>query len=78
MKKKILLIPVIVLTAASLWMLVNKEENLSFKGKNLTILHEEDEEEEGVNMEQENAKRRAEYEWLISRDPKTEPGNWRC
>ena len=71
MKKKILLIPAIVLTAASLWMLVNKEENVSFKGKNLTILHEEDEEEEGVNMEQENAKRRAEYEWLISRDPKT-------
>jgi hypothetical protein len=71
MKKKILLIPVIVLTAATLFMLVKKEEKLPFKGKNLTILHEDEEEEEGVNMEQENAKRRAQYEWLIARDPKT-------
>ena len=71
MKKKLLIISMAVLSAFPLWMLVQSEEKVSFKGKNLTILHEEDEEEEGVNMEQENAKRRAEYEWIISRDPKT-------
>lgn len=46
------------------------EKQQTFSGKNLTILNEEDDEEEGVNMETENARKRAEYEWLLARDPK--------
>lgn len=70
--KRILLFSGIVILAISIYHFSSdNKEKQTFSGKNLTILHEEDEEESGVNMETENAKRRAEYEWLISRDPKT-------
>lgn len=70
MKKKLLFVPALLAVGFALW-IINRETPVQFKGKNLTILHEDDEEEEGVNMEQENARRRAQYEWMISRDPKT-------
>ena len=71
--KRILLISGIVILAFSTYLLLEQnEEKKAFTGKNLTILNEEEEDgEEGVNMETVNALKRAEYEWLISRDPKT-------
>jgi len=69
--KRILLISGIVILAFSTYLLLEEnEEKKAFTGKNLTILTEEDE-DEGINMETENARKRAEYEWLLARDPKT-------
>jgi hypothetical protein len=69
MKKQSLLI----LSSAILLVLVStlflqKQTELPKHKKDLTIL---DKEEEGEELEKENSRRRAEYEWTIQRDPKT-------
>ena len=71
MNKKLLIIPIVLLAGLTFLVTKKDEKHKIFTGKNLTILNEEDDEEEGVNMETENAIKRAEYEWLLARDPKT-------
>jgi hypothetical protein len=65
-KNKALIIPAIAIVIMGVLYLLNKEEKQVGLPKRLTILNDEDEE-----LETENSKKRAEYEWMISRDPKT-------
>lgn len=69
MKKQSLLIlssAVLLVLASTLFL--QKQTELPKHKKDLTIL---DKEEEGEELEKENSRRRAEYEWTIQRDPKT-------
>ncbi len=65
-KYKALIIPAIAIVLMGVLYLINKEEKQIGLPKRLTILNDEDEE-----LETENSRKRAEYEWTLSRDPKT-------
>jgi hypothetical protein len=65
-KYKALIIPAIAIVLMVVLYLINKEEKQVGLPKRLTILNDEDEE-----LETENSRKRAEYEWTLSRDPKT-------
>ncbi|MEY4868230.1 MAG: hypothetical protein RIT36_1129, partial [Bacteroidota bacterium] len=65
-KNKALIIPAIAIVLMGVLYLFNMEEKQVGLPKRLTILNDEDEE-----FETENSTKRAEYEWMLSRDPKT-------
>ncbi len=69
-KKAIL--PLIVLAALmAVWMLPLNEETSATAKKSFKILTEAEEGEEDEEMEAENSRKRSQYEWLLTRDPKT-------
>lgn len=65
-KTKVLFIPAFLVVFSGVLFLFNRDEEQTGLPKRLTILNDEDEE-----LETENSKKRAEYEWMISRDPKS-------
>jgi hypothetical protein len=70
-KKSLLLLTALVLLAFASTLFINTEVDFPKKNKkDFTILNK-NEGEETEEMEQENSKRRAEFEWTLQRDPKT-------
>lgn len=65
-KKSVIFLPVLAIAILGAFYLSNKEEKKAALPKRMIILNDEDEE-----LEAENSKKRAEYEWMISRDPKS-------
>ena len=55
MKKKLLFLPIVLLAiASSVFIWVDKEDPVHFSGKNLTILHEEENDEVSLESDQES------------------------
>ena len=67
-KKSLLILPVAIIMAFVSYLYFQPQKEVPRNKKDLTILNKE---EEGDEMEKENSRRRAEYEWTIQRDPKT-------
>jgi len=65
-KKRVFIIPAFAIILMGVLYLFNREEKQVGLPKRFTIMNEEDEE-----IETENSKKRAEYEWMLTRDPKT-------
>ena len=70
-KKSLLLLTALLLLAFASTLFIKTEADFPSKNKkDLTILNK-NEGEETEEMEQENSRRRAEFEWTLQRDPKT-------
>jgi hypothetical protein len=70
-KKSLLLLTALLLLAFASTLFIKTEADFPTKNKkDLTILNK-NEGEETEEMEQENSRRRAEFEWTLQRDPKT-------
>jgi hypothetical protein len=67
-KKSQLILPVAIIMAFVSYLYFQPSKEVPRNKKDLTILNKE---EEGDEMEKENSRRRAAFEWTIQRDPKT-------
>lgn len=69
--KKVLVFGVVAIMVSALAYHWIANENTNVVPRNLTILREEDEDEEESGLETKYAEARARYDWLLTRDPKT-------
>ena len=69
-KQSLLLLTVVILLAFASTLFIKTQADFPKNKRDLTILNK-NEEGETEEMEQENSRRRAEFEWTLQRDPKT-------
>ena len=69
-KKSLLLLTALLLLAFASTLFIKTQADFPKNKKDFTILNRDEEGETG-EMEQENSRRRAEFEWTLQRDPKT-------
>ena len=69
-KQSLLLLTVVILLAFASTLFIKTQADFPKNKRDLTILNK-NEEGETEEMEQENSRRRAEFEWTLLRDPKT-------
>jgi hypothetical protein len=72
MVTKKVLVPLIAITAVMATWIISRNDTPAGKQKmNFKILVDEEEGQEDSKMEAENSRKRSQYEWLLTRDPKT-------